>query len=202
MPSWPARFLHTSSTPNPSPSIEAGTSRRSMKSESDVNPPAPEPSPVDISPSRTLHQSPRHGRSHSHPLSTLLAIKRKNTDNRDDARDHTGDLISSAMTNPNMNTISGVFPNGEKSKINDKELVSGRCKTCDSAVRWPDHLNVFRCTICLMVNDLRPSKVRSRQQLGIQEAENRMPPNKSLILELTECFSFDDLSQDDREDDQ
>ena len=35
-----------------------------------------------------------------------------------------------------------------------KDMVAGRCMTCNTAVKWPKHLNVFRCTSCLMVNDL------------------------------------------------
>ena len=39
----------------------------------------------------------------------------------------------------------------------DKDLVTGRCATCDSLVRWPRRLSTFRCTVCLMVNDLEPN---------------------------------------------
>ena len=33
----------------------------------------------------------------------------------------------------------------------------GKCATCDSSVRWPQHLEVYRCTVCLMINDLKPN---------------------------------------------
>ena len=32
----------------------------------------------------------------------------------------------------------------------------GRCATCGTKLRWPRHVFSFRCTICLMINDLRP----------------------------------------------
>lgn len=34
-------------------------------------------------------------------------------------------------------------------------LMTGKCATCGSLVRWPRHLHVFRCTVCLMVNHLK-----------------------------------------------
>lgn len=34
-------------------------------------------------------------------------------------------------------------------------LMTGKCATCGSLVRWPRHLYVFRCTACLMVNHLK-----------------------------------------------
>lgn len=43
----------------------------------------------------------------------------------------------------------------------DRECVralqtTGRCFCCDSSVRWPTALLVFRCTTCTTINDLRP----------------------------------------------
>lgn len=34
---------------------------------------------------------------------------------------------------------------------------TGKCSTCDSTMKWPKHLDSFRCQVCLMVNDLKPS---------------------------------------------
>lgn len=50
----------------------------------------------------------------------------------------------------------------------EKDLVTGKCMTCDTNVRWPKHLNVFRCTVCLMINDLKPAVVN--QQADIPQA--------------------------------
>ncbi|KAK6359331.1 putative E3 ubiquitin-protein ligase [Orbilia brochopaga] len=36
------------------------------------------------------------------------------------------------------------------------EMKVGPCMTCASTVRWPSHLTVFRCTVCLGINDLVP----------------------------------------------
>ncbi|OJJ75094.1 hypothetical protein ASPBRDRAFT_53051 [Aspergillus brasiliensis CBS 101740] len=35
-----------------------------------------------------------------------------------------------------------------------EEMTSGKCMVCNSTVRWPRNLKVFRCTECLTVNDL------------------------------------------------
>lgn len=47
--------------------------------------------------------------------------------------------------------------NGNYLQNAEISFVTGKCSTCDSRVRWPRHLDVFRCTVCLMVNDLKPS---------------------------------------------
>ncbi|KAI1084467.1 hypothetical protein F5B20DRAFT_524970 [Whalleya microplaca] len=36
------------------------------------------------------------------------------------------------------------------------EFATGNCMTCAALVRWPQDLDIFRCTICLTINDLKP----------------------------------------------
>ncbi|KAL8694400.1 MAG: hypothetical protein Q9218_000966 [Villophora microphyllina] len=62
-----------------------------------------------------------------------------------------------------------------------KEMETGHCATCGSTVKWPKHLSVFRCTICLMVNDIRQSGIESWA-----ESENRTDEKQPLdpILSL------------------
>ncbi|KAL3472896.1 hypothetical protein BJX99DRAFT_206700 [Aspergillus californicus] len=36
------------------------------------------------------------------------------------------------------------------------DLTTGKCMVCNSTMRWPRNLKVFRCTDCLTVNDLEP----------------------------------------------
>lgn len=38
------------------------------------------------------------------------------------------------------------------------DLATGKCATCNATVRWPRNMNSYRCTECLMVNDLEISK--------------------------------------------
>ena len=43
----------------------------------------------------------------------------------------------------------------DRSQNQGVELRIGKCATCNSTVRWPRHLGVYRCTACLMINDLK-----------------------------------------------
>jgi len=38
--------------------------------------------------------------------------------------------------------------------------------TCDSMVRWPKELKVFRCAVCLTINDLKPVVLEARRGDG------------------------------------
>jgi E3 ubiquitin-protein ligase HECTD2 len=42
------------------------------------------------------------------------------------------------------------------SSIGSRDFATGRCMTCGSLVRWPRELQMFRCTICMTINDLQP----------------------------------------------
>lgn len=53
-----------------------------------------------------------------------------------------------------------------KQKVPDKDLMTGKCMTCDSMVRWPKELKVFRCTVCLTINDLKPVLLEARRGDG------------------------------------
>jgi len=43
-----------------------------------------------------------------------------------------------------------------KGRVNDKDLESYTCATCAGTVRQAKGLTQFRCTACMMVNDLVP----------------------------------------------
>lgn len=53
-------------------------------------------------------------------------------------------------------------PTAKPAKVPDSDLKIGPCMTCDSTVRWPKDLNVFRCTVCLTINDLKPILLESK----------------------------------------
>lgn len=42
------------------------------------------------------------------------------------------------------------------SSAGSRDFTTGRCMTCGSLVRWPKELQMFRCTICLTINDVSP----------------------------------------------
>ena len=110
----------------------------------------------------TVMQSGRHGhgRSISHPFPSIFGAGKKSE--RDghkgrvlDAGDSTDDEIIADGEGPMPNS-SPIRSGSHYRKAVDRETTSGRCMTCDSTVRWPKELTVFRCTICLTINDLQP----------------------------------------------
>lgn len=48
-------------------------------------------------------------------------------------------------------------------------LMSGKCATCGSLVRWPRHLHIFRCTACLMVNHLKLASAEPTAEDGLRD---------------------------------
>lgn len=38
--------------------------------------------------------------------------------------------------------------------LSDKDFTSGNCMTCGALSRWPKGLRVFKCTLCVTINDL------------------------------------------------
>jgi E3 ubiquitin-protein ligase HECTD2 len=57
------------------------------------------------------------------------------------------------------------------------DMVTGKCITCNSTCRWPRHVQVFRCTICLTVNDLEPRPAANiRDRYDSVEDDDRPPP--------------------------
>lgn len=179
MPSWPSRLLHTSQATNASQPTEAGPNCFT-KDETEIDVPTPASSRHGVRASRNPSESPRQGRSHSHPLTTLFDQTKK----VDGRHRNESNLSSLALKhNPIAKPIdvtsgkaSSVSPKALKLKDQDKELIAGRCATCDSAVKWPKHLSVFRCTICLMVNDLQPMEDQSQRQLPKEHSGDRRCP--------------------------
>lgn len=171
MPSWPSRLLHASQPPGV-PEPPASDHSHSVKNEVDDRV-FVSVSPSDrIQPRQTSSQSPRHGRSLSHPLASLLGHSQKNDSRYRDGTKVGGQNDSIHQSRLNTNRESGCHgpSNALTPKARDVELVSGRCATCDSTVKWPKHLSVFRCTICLMVNDLEP--MEKRPQVGGMYGQN------------------------------
>ncbi|KAL8839770.1 MAG: hypothetical protein Q9170_001581 [Blastenia crenularia] len=182
MPSWPARLLHGPAPENSLQSTEASPSPL-MKSGCDVDAPVVEPTQPGIHARQSPDQTRRHGRSYSHPLTSLFGKRTK-----DVGQDRVG--TDNDTQSPQLSPISCLPPDtlgkssngladGFRSRNKDSELRSGRCATCDSTVRWPKQLSVFRCTVCLMVNDLRPSDVR--RQGNLEDQDDQKPRTLSLI---------------------
>lgn len=106
-----------------------------------------------------------HSRSISHPFPSSFGGRRRNpnpgfidSDSDDDDIEvtHLPDVLSSSP----RKRSSRPLPGGESTS-------TGKCMTCNSTVRWPRGLKVFRCTECLTVNDLEPYTSKDSGGQGI-----------------------------------
>jgi E3 ubiquitin-protein ligase HECTD2 len=127
-------------------------------------------------PTRTVS----HGRSISHPFPSLFSSKKKRQDESGGLESTDDDSGSSPIRSQHS---------GRQSKSPDKDLTTGKCMTCDSMVRWPKNLQVFRCTVCLTINDLKPIRLEARNVDG-----HRAPVNiRSGTTPTTGESSFPDV---------
>ena len=162
MPPWTARLLNSSGT-------NANQVHGDNSTHHTVIRPTPPPHPA-IAPLHppTLHPpqpvddlsrspSKRHGRSISHPFPSLFGGSRK-VDRKGSVRqeqlglDSTDDESASSSAGQSASPQKAIPRNGFAA--GKEEPMKGKCMTCDSTVRWPKGLKVFRCTICLTINDL------------------------------------------------
>lgn len=178
MPSWPTRLLHGSPPTNKHSAPPALSShghsansdgqrdvQRQAKAIVDGSALAPASSSADITPVRTL----QHGRSISHPFLSSLAshggragiddeVMKGGVENPDD--------LAFSVAPASLSKSVQVDTTHKTATSRNFDLVSGKCATCDSLVRWPRHLNVFRCAVCLMVNDLKQMTMKSSNVRG------------------------------------
>jgi E3 ubiquitin-protein ligase HECTD2 len=174
MPPWSSRLLSPSSRnepgPNPVDTNAASPSRsRSRVTETDILenaygiPSLPPPhnnhgASRSSKPTRTAS----HGRSMSHPFPSLFSAKKKR---------HGETAVGGSESTDDDGTFpqagrNVTQPPAGKQKVLDKDLMTGKCMTCDSMVRWPKELKVFRCTVCLTINDLNPIMLEARRGDG------------------------------------
>ena len=170
MAHWPQQLNSNSST-STAPTTSA------LPNHNKPLPPAP-PSAADYE-IPTLRRKPvhntsdpaslNHSRSFSHPFPSLFGGGRKPDkknslkadvniyDTTDDDTSTNGDSARPIGT--------GKSPSRNVSQKGNKEPVTGKCMTCDSTVRWPQGLKVYRCTTCMTINDLEPYR-ESRKEAG------------------------------------
>lgn len=199
MAPWGSRLIPTNSPETLNP---ANTSTRSISphrplgpsqvTESDILQHAYSIPTLQASPDRVLSQAPpvgersfRHGRSRSHPFPSLFQSKKKQQGEHNTAGfDLTDEENSATGSSPSVSKTD----NGKRTRVPDKDLTTGRCMTCDSMVRWPKELYVFRCTVCLTINDLKPigqptTNASGRRQYGSTQGTatpHHPPMNQSM----------------------
>ena len=116
-------------------------------------------------PTASSSKTPRpssHGRSLSHPFPSLFNGKKKRTGENVNGFESTDD---DAVSPAQVRQITQ-NPAPKHVKVPNKDLLTGKCMTCDSMVRWPKNLNVFRCTVCMTINDLKPMRLEARRGDG------------------------------------
>ncbi|KAH8811813.1 ubiquitin-protein ligase-like protein E3 [Xylogone sp. PMI_703] len=168
MAPWPTRF-HPSASNNESNSAAKSTSldrnrRPSRITEDDILENAfgiPTLPPSQSSRRRTGSSGPSrptgHARSMSHPFPSLFSGRKKNNSS-------TANISNISLSESSDENLSSA--DAPHKAPNTGDLRTGRCMTCDSTVRWPKELKVFRCTICLTINDLQPVFLQARRGDG------------------------------------
>lgn len=158
MPSWSSR-LHPGPSTSSSSAAHANVSSAIPVAERTVPIPVNNDVPVLI-PFETPHPSARrsHSRSISHPFPSLFGGgNRKNSkgvSKQDFLDSDDDDDIVTYAPDPRSNS-----PRKASQRPGPAEDVhTGKCMTCDSTVKWPRDVKVFRCTVCLTVNDLEPHR--------------------------------------------
>ena len=115
--------------------------------------------PVAPRPGPPPPKASRHGRSMSHPFPALFATKRKSPSKKPSPDDYDSDSDSDAEMmglGPGSRTKPPVQSTSTSSRrpTGDKDYASGNCMTCGALSRWPKGLKVFKCTLCMTINDL------------------------------------------------
>ena len=177
MPGWPSRFLSTSATHSSSSSNHRDLPSCDTDKELPQSPRAPFSSfpgppqhaaqsrPIQVQPEEMArpNASPRrrpHARSVSDKLPSIFGVGRRKTTSatpEPESRSFpTEGGFMSELAPPPIN-LSGKGKHDER----DTNMETGNCATCDSRVKWPRGVGEFRCSTCLMVNDLIPANMRS-----------------------------------------
>lgn len=116
-------------------------------------------------------KSSNHSRSMSHPFPYLFSSKKKRHDNEQAAGPAPGQGEAGKSYGPALSGKSA-RPAAEQ------QLITGKCMTCDTTVKWPKDLGVYRCTVCTTVNDLKPV-VRERPNPGSWGMSKNHPATSS-----------------------
>lgn len=144
----------------------------------------PAPDSADSNAPKTVHN-----RSFSHPFPNLFGSKRS------ERKPHTKgeqDGISNSSRDGRIDEAKAKIAGQENTHQRvDRQPVTGRCMTCDSTVRWPQGLKVFRCTTCLTINDLEPGHEPS------SSAQGQAPQRRITSLSLDRTRSLLDRCLED-----
>ncbi|KXX73861.1 hypothetical protein MMYC01_209668 [Madurella mycetomatis] len=140
----------------------------------------------DLHPSRR----PRHTRSISHPFPSLFSSSKKTPGNRRPSDGSGTDSGGEPMSRGKRLPPAPRHRSG--SSVGSRDFATGHCMTCGALVRWPKELQVFRCTMCLTINDLQPADRDVRrdeaQEVTGSSKERAEANDKPISLEHTKLL--------------
>lgn len=96
-----------------------------------------------------------HSRSMSNPFPSLFGSRKRQGSASKPSVD-----VDKANVGPAPNKQVNTHRRGSPARSRD--FATGNCMTCASLVKWPKDLKVFKCTICMTINDLVPIGVDSQ----------------------------------------
>ncbi|KAL6717466.1 putative E3 ubiquitin-protein ligase [Lecanora helva] len=181
MPPWPSRLPVASSGADQTPSSTKGKGQKkpphiSQRLDNDLQHPPllgvpflASNDPFAPSPPK---QKPRHGRSHSNPFASLFGHGKKSEKIADAEIQYDGLDRQTTSSSGLSSTVQMAGTNGVTAHSGEKELVAGKCSTCDSTMKWPRQVDSYRCQVCLMINDLRPSSISTNGVTATDTASN------------------------------
>ena len=118
-----------------------------------------------------------HGRSFSNPFPSLFGGKKVNKGVGVDIIDTGLEALDDRVFEDRQEDAlaeESTLGIGELVTHRKSDSATGKCMTCGLTVKWAEHLEVFRCTVCLTINDLKspfqritpPNGCRSESQFG------------------------------------
>lgn len=201
MPTWPTRLFSGISAPSSSSTLgqswtEGGSQDDRPRGGAQTVMPLRSP-PLSASRNQNGNSVARrpsqHGRSISHPFPSIFGSGKKRNPKEDEV-ENVVDAKTLLVGSPGTQVTDPVgFSRLDSAHAEEVEMMSGKCATCDCQVRWPRHLDAFRCTVCLMVNDLKlnfPKPAADDSLLG-ELCEGSEPGARTASPMKGENFSYD-----------
>ena len=109
-----------------------------------------------------------HARSMSNPFPALFSGRKRKNKRSDSTAGSRFPYLDSSDSDDAVDMAS---PRAAAAK----DFVTGSCMTCGSTVRWPKVLDVFKCTICVTVNDLVPLGTQQCRERGSRNGRGHVP---------------------------
>ncbi|EED16780.1 ubiquitin-protein ligase (Hul4), putative [Talaromyces stipitatus ATCC 10500] len=191
MPPWPSRILpstsspsshsnsvHASPLPQPPPSFHRNPNDVDRAAFNTVDYNVPVLLPTTSSTSIFRNQRRSHARSSSQPFPSSLMNPHglRKPEKKLTKRDFGLDLDFDDDDDDDYDDYNATVRADHLRSTSD-DMATGKCMTCNSTCRWPRHVQVFRCTICLTVNDLEPRPAtKTRDHYNHVEDDDHPPP--------------------------